>query len=114
MQPAPVANLLHERIGFVGASTPTLASITSTGNITVRPAGTDVDALAAEIQPEALVFVRDAFGHLKAIGATKAAQPLLDKAGVAPDDGVTDLGAGFVQAAAQRFYDREPKVRVLA
>ena len=40
-----------QRIGIVGATTPTLASITSTGNITVRPAGTDVDALAAEIQP---------------------------------------------------------------
>lgn len=41
-----------ERIGIVGATTPTLASITSTGNITVRPASTDMDALAAEIQPK--------------------------------------------------------------
>lgn len=41
-----------ERIGIVGATTPTLASITSTGGITVRPASTDVDALAAEIQPK--------------------------------------------------------------
>lgn len=41
-----------ERIGIVGASTPTLASITSTGGIGVRPASSsDVDALAAEIQP---------------------------------------------------------------
>ena len=62
----------------------------------------------------AVQFVMDAFGHLKAIGSTKAAQPLLDKAGIVPDDGVTDLGAAFVKAAALRFYDREPKVRVLA
>jgi 2',3'-cyclic-nucleotide 2'-phosphodiesterase (5'-nucleotidase family) len=43
-----------ERIGVVGASTPTLPSITSVGNIGVAPSGAaaaDIDALAAEIQP---------------------------------------------------------------
>ena len=34
-------------------------------------------------------FVMDAFGHLKAIGASDAAKPLLDKAGIKPDKGVT-------------------------
>lgn len=62
----------------------------------------------------AVQFAMDAFGHLKAIGATKAAQPLLDKAGVELDAGVTDLGDDFVNAAATRFYDREPGVRMLA
>ena len=62
----------------------------------------------------AVQFVMDAFGHLKAIGATKASQPLLDKAGVVADAGITDLGPKFIQAAAQRFFDREPKVRTLA
>jgi catalase len=62
----------------------------------------------------AVQFVMDAFGHLKAIGASNAAKPLLDKAGVEPDDGVTGLDAAFVKAAAKRFYDREPKVRTLA
>ncbi|GAA0734468.1 catalase [Sphingomonas japonica] len=61
----------------------------------------------------AVQFVMDAFGHLKAIGASAAARPLLDKAGVEPDGGVTDLG-GFVDAAKHRYYDREPKVRTLA
>jgi catalase len=56
----------------------------------------------------------DAFGHLKAIGATEAAGPLLDKAGVKPDGGVTGLGEAFVQAARRRFWDREPNVRTLA
>ena len=56
----------------------------------------------------------DAFGHLKAIGATAAAKPLLDKAGVEPDRGVTDLGAKFIVAATKRFYDREPRLRLLA
>jgi len=62
----------------------------------------------------AVQFVMDAFGHLKAIGATKASQALLDKAGVIADAGITDLGPKFIQAAARRFFDREPKVRTLA
>ncbi len=41
-----------ERIGVVGATTPTLASITTVGNIAIRPAApNDLDLLAAEIQP---------------------------------------------------------------
>jgi 2',3'-cyclic-nucleotide 2'-phosphodiesterase (5'-nucleotidase family) len=40
-----------ERIGIVGATTPTLPNISSPGNVTVRPASpTDYDALAADIQ----------------------------------------------------------------
>ena len=62
----------------------------------------------------AVQFVMDAFGHLKAIGHTREAQPLLDKAGVEPDAGVVSLQEGFVQAATQRFFEREPKVRMLA
>lgn len=62
----------------------------------------------------AVQFVMDAFGHLKAIGASEAAQPLLDKAGVQPDDGVTDLGKDFMAAARMRFWDREPSLRTLA
>ena len=65
-------------------------------------------------QGAAVQFAMDAFGHLKAIGASAAAKPLLDKAGVDPDKGVTDLGDAFINAAAKRFYDREPKVRDLA
>jgi catalase len=83
-----------------------------------------VDAIAVVLSAEgtalllkesaAVQFVMDAFGHLKAIGYTKAAQPLLDKAGVEPDAGVVVLGPDFVELAKQRFFDREPKVRILA
>jgi 2',3'-cyclic-nucleotide 2'-phosphodiesterase (5'-nucleotidase family) len=46
-----VVTVAGKRIGIVGATTPTLTSITSTGGITVRPAdANDIDALAAEIQ----------------------------------------------------------------
>jgi len=62
----------------------------------------------------AVQFVTDAFGHLKAIGATEDARALLDRAGVEDDEGVTALGAAFLKAAARRYPDREPKVRMLA
>jgi catalase len=61
----------------------------------------------------AIQWVMDAFGHLKAIGHNAASKPLLDKAGVEPDEGVTDL-AGFVEAAKKRYWAREPNVRTLA
>ncbi|QBM74707.1 catalase [Sphingomonas sp. AAP5] len=62
----------------------------------------------------AVQWVMDAFGHLKAVGASAAAKPLLDKAGVEADEGVTGLDDGFIAAAAKRFYAREPNVRTLA
>ena len=62
----------------------------------------------------AVQFVMDAFGHLKTIGASDEAKPLLDKAGVEPDDGVTGLGEDFIKAAGKRHWDREPKLRSLA
>lgn len=62
----------------------------------------------------AVQWVMDAYGHLKAIGANDASLPLLAKAGVETDEGVTGVGNEFVKAAARRFYGREPGVRTLA
>ena len=65
----------------------------------------------------AVDFVMNAFGHLKAIGFTPQAQPLLDKAGVAPDAGVVDVSrkvAEFIKPARTRQWAREAKVRTLA
>jgi catalase len=56
----------------------------------------------------------DAFGHLKAIGASEDAMPLLEKARVKPDEGITGLGEDFVDAARQRFWNRKSDVRMLA
>ena len=82
-----------------------------------------VDAVAVVLGAEAckklvkeaaaVQFVMDAFGHLKAIGYSAAAKPLLDKAGVEADEGVTAL-PGFVEAAKRRYWDREASVRTLA
>jgi catalase len=61
--------------------------------------------------------VRDAYGHLKVIGATAAARPLLVKAAAAPDAGIVALDgadslASFISAAAKgRVWDRDEKVR---
>ena len=83
-----------------------------------------MDAIALVLAPAAaemlckdgaaVQFVMDAYGHLKAIGASDGAQALLQKAGVAKDKGVTGLGEDFIKAAGRRFWDREPKVRLLA
>jgi catalase len=64
----------------------------------------------------AIDFVRDAFGHLKAIAHCDGSKILLERAGVAPDDGVVGIKAvkAFVKAAATRQWAREPKVRPLA
>ena len=64
----------------------------------------------------AVDFVRDAFGHLKAIAADAGAQAVLKAGGVARDPGVVDAGdaKAFIKAAMTRQWDREPKVRTLA
>ncbi|KRE11705.1 catalase [Bosea sp. Root483D1] len=65
----------------------------------------------------ALGFAMDAFGHLKGLGFSPEAKPLLDKAGVVPDEGVAPLNgeiAAFLKAARTRQWAREPKVRSLA
>ncbi|RZJ27015.1 MAG: catalase, partial [Brevundimonas sp.] len=77
------------------------------------------EAGCAELLGEgaAVDFAAHAFGHLKAIGYTAEAQPLLDKAGVVVDAGVVDLTDGaeaWVQPARTRQWEREPKVRMLA
>jgi catalase len=64
----------------------------------------------------AVDFVRDAFGHLKAIAADKGAQALLKAAGIGRDAGVVsaDDQDAFIAAAKTRQWDREKSVRTLA
>jgi catalase len=74
-----------------------------------------VKALAMEAT--ARDFVADAFAHLKFIGHVAAAQPLLDKAGVAPDGGIVELGkakdaTSFIETCRKlRFWEREATVK---
>ncbi len=84
------------------------ATVDAIALVLTEQAATALCADAAAVQ-----FVADAFVHLKAIGCTSDA-PLLDRAGVVNDGGVTGLDSTFITAAGQRFYDREPAVRALA
>jgi catalase len=83
------------------------------------------DAVALVLSPEAgqrlareaaaVNFVRDAFGHLKAIAFDAGAGAVVEAAGVEPDAGVVDAAqvAKFIKAAMTRQWDREPKLRTL-
>jgi catalase len=80
-----------------------------------------VVALSAEAgamlagDPAALDWARDAFAHLKVIGVTDGAAPLLERASVTPDEGVVPLAAkggvaAFIDVAARgRVWAREPR-----
>jgi catalase len=65
-------------------------------------------------QGAAVQWLMDAFGHLKAIGYSTASRPLIDKAGIEPDDGVVPLDQNFVEIAKKRYWQRESKLRLLA
>ena len=116
-----LVKIIAPKIGGVSLSDGGLME--ADGQLAGTPSVT-VDAIAVVVseagcaallkEAAAVQFVMDAFGHLKAIGASAAAGPLLDKAGVQADAGVTDLGEAFVAAAGRRFWAREPKVRTLA
>ncbi len=71
----------------------------------------DEAALKFAKESAAVGFVSDAYIHLKAIGCSDSASPLLGKAGVSSDSGVTGLGDDFIAAAGQRHFDREPTGR---
>ncbi len=76
--------------------------------LAVSPEGAQQSAT----QSAAVSFVQDAFSHLKVIGHTPAAAPLLQKAGVIPDQGIVAIPGGgsdtfFAVAAKGRIWDRE-------
>jgi len=76
----------------------------------------DKGAKALSMEGAAIDFVRDAFGHLKAIAADKGGQALLKIANVGQDAGVVDSNDkdAFIAAAKTRQWDREKSVRTLA
>ncbi|MCA9641024.1 MAG: catalase [Myxococcales bacterium] len=64
----------------------------------------------------AVDFVRDAFGHLKAVAYDAGAKALVDASGIDVDDeAVLELGVDeFIEWAKTRNWNREPKLRKLA
>jgi len=63
----------------------------------------------------AVDWVRDAFGHLKAIAHDDGAGAVIEAAGISPDAGVVSAthADAFVKLAMTRQWDREPRVRTL-
>jgi catalase len=76
----------------------------------------DDGAKALSMESAAIDFVRDAFGHLKAIAVDKGGQALLRTANIAQDAGVVDANDknAFITAAKTRQWGREKSVRTLA
>jgi catalase len=76
----------------------------------------DEGALAMSREGAAIDFVRDAFGHLKAIAVDKGGRALLKIANVGQDAGNVDVNDkdAFITAAKTRQWDREKIVRTLA
>jgi catalase len=73
------------------------------------------EAAGAALAKEAAAvdFVRDAFGHLKAIAVSPGGQLVAIAAGIKPDKFVVgaDDPRALVKAASQRAWDREPGLR---
>jgi catalase len=76
----------------------------------------DEGAKALSKEGAAIDFVRDAFGHLKAIAVDKGGRALLKMANVGQDAGVVDTRDkdAFIAAAKTRQWAREKSVRTLA
>ena len=73
-------------------------------------------AKTLSMEGTAIDFVRDAFGHLKAIAVDKGGRALLKIANVGQDAGIVDASDkdGFIAAAKTRQWEREKSVRTLA
>jgi len=81
------------------------------------------DAVASVLMPEAAAklaqqgaavqWFMDAYGHCKTIAHCPGTQVILDKAGVAKDDGVVP-NEDLLKVGPVRHFAREPKVRALA
>jgi catalase len=76
----------------------------------------DEGAKALAKESVAIDFVRDAFGHLKAIAVDQGGQKLLASATVGQDAGIIDASDqdAFITAAKTRQWKREKSVRTLA
>ncbi len=73
-------------------------------------------AKALSMESAAIDFVRDAYGHLKAIAIDQGGRTLLNSANVGQDAGVVDADDkdAFIAAAKTRQWEREKSVRTLA
>ena len=73
-------------------------------------------AKTLSMEAAAIDFIRDAYGHLKAIAVDKGGEVLLNKANITADKGVVSVSEveTFISAAKTRHWDREKLIRTLA
>ncbi|MGK2899462.1 MAG: catalase [Burkholderiaceae bacterium] len=118
-----VAKIVAPRLGGVTLSDGTLlpadGQLAGTPSVVFDAVAVILSAAGAAAfaaEGAAIDFVRDAFGHLKAIAIDAGGQALLQAAGVAPDAGVVAAPdtARFIAAAKTRQWAREPTLRTLA
>ncbi|MES2662923.1 MAG: catalase [Pseudomonadota bacterium] len=76
----------------------------------------DAGAKTLSAEAAAMDFVRDAFGHLKAIAYDKGGEVLINKASINIDKGVVNALEvnAFITLAKTRQFDREKSVRTMA
>ncbi|MBL9169433.1 MAG: catalase [Verrucomicrobiales bacterium] len=117
------AKVIAPRIGPVkllnGSSMMATAQLAGTPSVmfdAVAVLLSETAASALKKESAAIDFMRDAFGHLKAILVDQGGLELLRAANLEPDGGVVVDGnlVAFLQAAKTRQWDREKKVRTLA
>jgi catalase len=113
---APKAGSVKLAAGLVVAADGQLAGTPSVLFDAVAVILSDEGAKALAMESAAIDFVRDAFGHLKAIAADKGGQALLRIANVGQDTGIVDANDkdAFIAVAKTRQWDREKSVRTLA
>ena len=123
MQAGATAKLVAPRVGGVrladGTLRPADGQLAGTPSVLFDAVAVLLSADGAQAlggEAAAIDFVRDAFGHLKALAIDEGGQALLQKAGVAPDAGVIAASdtARFIAAAKTRQWGREASVRTLA
>ncbi|MGZ8269974.1 MAG: catalase [Methylophilus sp.] len=75
-----------------------------------------VGAKTLSDESAAIDFIRDAFGHLKAIATDTGGDVLMKMANIAEDPGVIEASKTetFIAAASTRQWDREKTIRTLA
>ncbi len=75
----------------------------------------DQSAVSLAKEAAAIDFVRDAFGHLKAMIVDEGGAVLLAAANIKPDVGVVNIDCvdGFIAAAKTRQWEREASIRTL-
>ncbi|HEX4475958.1 MAG TPA: catalase [Polyangiaceae bacterium] len=107
-------------IAFSDGSTPMIAGqLAGTPSVLFDAVAVVLSKAGAEAltkEAAAIDFVRDAFGHLKAIALDAGGRSLLESAGVEPDHAVVDARdvKRFISAAKTRAWKREASVRTLA